>query len=66
MLDLSLAAARKLDVWQPGVAEVKGEFMQCGAKAGAPGKWAVQIGGFPAEKAATKLAVRLTRRYRTA
>jgi len=66
VLDLSLAAARKLDVWQPGVAEVKVELMQSAAPAGVPGKWAVQIGGFPHEKAATKLADRLTRRYRTA
>ncbi len=28
VLDLSLAAARKLDVWKPGVAEVKVELMQ--------------------------------------
>ncbi len=66
VVDLSLAAARKLDVWQPGVAEVKVELMQSGAAAGAPGKWAVQIGGMPDEHAATKLADHLTRRYRTA
>ncbi len=66
VVDLSLAAARKLDVWQPGVAEVKVELMQSGAAAGAPGKWAVQIGGMPGEHAATKLADHLTRRYRTA
>ena len=34
VLDLSLAAARKLDVWQPGVAEVRVELMQSGAAAG--------------------------------
>jgi rare lipoprotein A len=66
VLDLSLAAARKLDVWQPGVAEVKVELMQSAATAGSPGKWAVQIGGFPHEPAATKLADHLKRRYRTA
>ena len=65
VLDLSLAAARKLDVWQPGVAEVRVELMQSGAAAGAPGKWAVQIGGFPHEPAARKLSTHLQRRYST-
>ena len=36
VLDLSLAAAHKLDVWQPGVAEVKVELMQSAATAGPP------------------------------
>src|SRR5437660_4763871 len=31
IVDLSLAAARKVDVWQPGIAEVKVELMQSGA-----------------------------------
>jgi rare lipoprotein A len=66
VLDLSLAAAHKVDVWQPGVAEVKVELMQSAATAGSPGKWAVQIGGFPHEPTATKLADHLKRRYHTA
>jgi rare lipoprotein A len=66
VLDLSLAAARKIDVWQPGVAEVKVELMQSSASFDSGGKWAVQIGGFPDEDAATKLADHLTRRYHTA
>jgi len=40
--------------------------MQSGASAASPGKWAVQIGGFPHEPAATKLADHLKRRYHTA
>ena len=66
VLDLSLAAARKLDVWQPGVAQVKVELMQSPSLADSSGKWCVQIGGFPHEQAATKLADHLTRRYHTA
>ncbi len=66
IVDLSLAAARKLDVWQPGTAKVKVELMESGAVAGSPGKWAVQIGGLPHEKEAKKLADRLIRRYHTA
>ncbi len=66
ILDLSLAAAKKVDVWQPGVAEVKVELMETPAPINIGGKWAVQIGGFPDEHAALKLADHLTRRYRTA
>ena len=66
VVDLSLAAAQKLDIWKPGVAAVKVELMQSAATAGAPGKWAVQIGGFPHEPAATQLSDHLKRRYHTA
>jgi rare lipoprotein A len=66
VLDLSLAAARKIDVYLPGVAEVRVEVMQTPAPLETGGKWAVQIGGFPNEDEATRLADHLTRRYRTA
>jgi rare lipoprotein A len=66
IVDLSLAAARKVDLVKAGVAEVKIELMQSGASPGSLGKWAVQIGGMPNEKVATKLADHLTRRYQTA
>ncbi len=66
ILDLSLAAAHKLDVWQPGVAEVKVELMQAPVPYDSGGKWAVQIGGFHDESKAAKLADHLTRRYHTA
>ena len=66
VLDLSLAAARKLDVYLPGVAAVKVEVMQTPAPLNTGGKWAVQIGGFPDEDVALKLADHLTHRYRTA
>jgi rare lipoprotein A len=66
VLDLSLAAARKVDVYQPGVAEVKVEVMQTPAPIETGGKWAVQIGGFPDKNEATQLADHLTRRYHTA
>ena len=65
VVDLSLAAAQKLDVWKPGIAEVKVELMRSASPA-STGKWVVQIGGFPHEPAATKLADHLKRRYRTA
>jgi rare lipoprotein A len=66
IIDLSLAAAHKLDVYQPGVAEVKVEVMEAPVPLGSGGKWAVQIGGFPGEQSAAKLADHLKRRYRTA
>jgi hypothetical protein len=40
--------------------------MQTPTSVSASGKWAVQIGGFTDEGAATKLAGHLTKRYRTA
>ena len=66
ILDLSLAAAHKVDVWQPGVAEVRVDLMESPAPIDEGGKWAVQIGGFPDQHVATKLADHLTRRYHTA
>jgi rare lipoprotein A len=66
ILDLSLAAARQLDVYLPGVAEVKVEVMQTPLPLSTGGKWAVQIGSFAHEREASKFADHLTRRYRTA
>jgi peptidoglycan lytic transglycosylase len=66
VIDLSLAAARKVDVQKAGVAQVKIELMRSAGHSGSAGKWAVQIGGFPDEDAASKLADHLTRRYHTA
>jgi rare lipoprotein A len=66
ILDLSLAAARKLDVYLPGTAEVRVEVMETPAPLEIGGKWAVQIGGFRDEHEAAKLADHLAHRYRTA
>ena len=66
IIDLSLAAAKKLDVYLPGTAEVKLEVMESPAPLDIGGKWAVQIGGFPREKAAEKLADHLKRLDHTA
>ncbi len=66
IVDLSLAAAKKLDVYLPGIAEVKLEVMETPVPLNSGGKWAVQIGGFPHEKTANKMADHLRRRYGTA
>ncbi len=66
MLDLSLAAAKKVDVWKAGLAKVKIEVLQTPTPLDTGGKWAVQIGGFPDEHDADRLLEHLARRYRTA
>lgn len=66
VIDLSLAAAERVDVKKVGVAKVKIELMQAAGTAGARGKWAVQVGGFPDEQVATRFADHMTRRYHTA
>ena len=66
ILDLSLAAAKKVDVWQPGLAMVKLEVLQAPASLDIGGRWAVQIGAFDDKEQASKLADHLERRYHTA
>jgi rare lipoprotein A len=66
ILDLSLAAAQKVDVWQPGTAMVRVEVLQTPAPLDAGGRWAVQIGAFDEEGAAHEVADHLSRRYHTA
>jgi rare lipoprotein A len=66
ILDLSLSAAKAVDVWRPGVAKVKIEVLQTPASLEIGGRWAVQIGAFDGEKAANQVADHLTRRYHTA
>jgi rare lipoprotein A len=66
ILDLSFAAAKKIDVWGPGIATVRVEVLQTPAPLDTGGRWAVQIGGFGEEDAARDLADHLTHRYHTA
>jgi len=66
ILDLSLAAAKAVDVWRPGIAKVKIEVLQTPAALESGGRWAVQIGAFEEEKVANQVADHLTRRYHTA
>ena len=66
ILDLSLAAARKVDVWQAGVARVRMEVLQTPTPLNTGGRWAVQIGAFDEESSARALAQGLSRRYHTA
>jgi peptidoglycan lytic transglycosylase len=66
IVDLSLAAAKALDVYLPGIAKVRLEVMQSPAPLDSGGRWAVQIGSFTGQKAAAELANHLQRRYQTA
>jgi rare lipoprotein A len=66
VLDLSLAAAKQIDVWQPGVAKVRVEVLQTPSPIDSGGRWAVQIGAFDQEEEADKLAGHLSQRYHTA
>jgi rare lipoprotein A len=66
ILDLSFAAAKALDVYQPGVAKVRLEALQVPAPLDTGGRWAVQIGSFAGQKNAGEVAEHLQRRYRTA
>jgi rare lipoprotein A len=66
IVDLSLAAAKALDVYLPGTAKVRLEVMQAPASLDTGGRWAVQIGSFTGEKAAAKMAEHLQKRYQTA
>ena len=66
IIDLSLAAAKAVDVYLPGTAKVRLEVLQAPVSLEIGGRWAVQIGSFAGKKAAADLADHLQRRYQTA
>jgi rare lipoprotein A len=66
IIDLSLAAAKAVDVWRPGTAEVKLEVLSTPAPIATGGRWCVQIGAFQSEKEARKLKEKLQDRYENA
>jgi rare lipoprotein A len=66
MLDLSLASAKAIGVWRPGVARVRVEVFAAPSPLDRGGRWCVQVGAFQSEKEAYKLRDQLTRKYRTA
>ena len=66
IVDLSLAAAKAVDIWQPGTAEVKLEVLSAPAPIAEGGRWCVQIGAFHSEGEARKLKEKLQGRYENA
>ena len=65
IIDLSVAAAKALDIWRPGTARVRIEVLQAPASIDHGGRWAVQLGGFD-EKQADHIKAKLAERYREA
>jgi rare lipoprotein A len=63
IVDLSLAAAKALDIYVPGTAKVRLEVLRSPTPLDSGGRWAVQIGAFKSEKTATKLVEQLKLRY---
>lgn len=63
VIDLSLAAAKIVDVWRPGTAMVKIEVLSAPAPIAEGGRWCVQIGAFHSEHEARKLKEKLQDRY---
>lgn len=66
IVDLSLAAAKAVDVWRPGTAEVRLEVLSAPAPIEQGGRWCVQIGAFHSEHEARKLKEKLQGRYEDA
>ncbi len=66
IIDLSLAAAKAVDVWRPGTAHVKLEVLSAPAPIAEGGRWCVQIGAFQSEREARKLKEKLQNRYENA
>ena len=66
VIDLSLAAAKRIDVWRAGLAPVRLEVLRTPVPAKQGGRWAVQIGAFGEEGPALDLASHLSARYHSA
>jgi rare lipoprotein A len=66
LLDLSLASAKAIGVWRPGVARVRVEVFAAPSSLDSGGRWCVQIGAFKSERGAYKLRDQLARKYSTA
>ncbi len=66
IIDLSLAAAKLLDVYRPGTAKVRVEAFAPPAGSDPAGRWCVQIGAFLDPTDAIQLKNDLMRRYSTA
>ncbi|MBW4027924.1 MAG: septal ring lytic transglycosylase RlpA family protein [Acidobacteria bacterium] len=66
ILDLSLASAKAVGVWRPGVAKVRVDVYAAPKPLDTGGRWCVQIGAFKSEHDATKLEQHLERKYHTA
>jgi rare lipoprotein A len=65
-LDLSMASAKAVGVWRPGVARVRIDVYAAPSALDHGGRWCVQIGAFKESHDALTLRDHLTRKYQTA
>ena len=66
ILDLSMAAAKLVDVYRAGLATVKIELLETPAPLDTGGRWCVQIGAFTDSEEALRLKSKLMHKYQTA
>lgn len=66
MIDLSIAAAKAVDVYRAGLAQVRLEVLETPAPIATGGRWCVQIGAFTDADEALRLKSNLIRKYQTA
>jgi rare lipoprotein A len=63
IIDLSVAAAKAVNVYLPGTAKVRLEVLEAPRPIETGGRWCVQIGAFQSESEALRLKDHLLRRY---
>ena len=66
IIDLSLGAAKAVDVWRPGTAKVRLDVLYTPSPIADGGRWCVQIGAIKDEDTAVELKHKLAERYKTA
>lgn len=66
IIDLSMQAAKEIDVHRAGIAQVKVELLKSPAPLDSGGRWCVQIGAFSDQGDAIALKEKLIRKYKTA
>jgi rare lipoprotein A len=65
IIDLSMAAAKAVDVWRPGTAMVKLEVISAPSPIERGGRWCVQIGALSRQKDAIRLKEHLLESFET-
>ncbi len=65
IIDLSMAAAKAVDVWRPGTALVKLEVLSAPSAIDRGGRWCVQIGALPTQREAIRLKTHLLESFET-
>jgi len=66
IIDLSLGAAKAVDVWRPGTAKVRLDVLYTPVSIQDGGRWCVQIGAIKDEETALRLKNKLAEHYKTA